>query len=100
MLRAAALAIATALFVTSTAHAGAPTIELLDSATSTEEVGRKPGNVYVGQKITFNDGHSGDVVVRVGAWEAGPSKTYLEDYPFTEYVLMISGHVIITNEPI
>ena len=31
-------------------------------------------------------------------WEAGVSKTYLEDYPFTEYVLMISGHLVVTND--
>ena len=77
--------------------ADAPPIELVDSATPTDEIPAKPG-VYVGQKITFDDMHSGDVIVRVGVWEAGVSKTYLEDYPFTEYVLMISGHLVLTNE--
>lgn len=82
----------------SIANADAPPIEIVDSATPTREVARKPGNIYVGQEITFEDTHSGDVVTRVGLWEADISKTYLENYPFTEYVLMISGLVVITNE--
>lgn len=89
-----------AMFVASSAMAladGAPPIALVDSATPTDELPAKPG-VYVGQKITFDDMHSDDVIVRVGVWEAGVSKTYLEDYPFTEYVLMISGRLVLTNE--
>ncbi|WP_282129469.1 cupin domain-containing protein [Roseobacter litoralis] len=78
-------------------HAQAPSISIVDSATPSEELPVKPG-VYIGQKITFEDTHSGNLVARVGVWEAGISKTYLEDYPFTEYVLMISGHVVITND--
>ena len=80
------------------AKADAPSIALIDSDIATEEVARKPGNIYVGQKITFKDDHTGDIVVRVGLWEADKSNTYLENYPFTEYVLMISGRVVITNE--
>jgi uncharacterized cupin superfamily protein len=80
------------------AYGEAPPIALVDSETSTEEVALKPGNVYVGQKITFNDDHTGDVRVRVGVWEADESRTYLENYPFTEYVYMISGRVVITND--
>ncbi|MEM8957990.1 MAG: cupin domain-containing protein [Pseudomonadota bacterium] len=80
-----------------TARADAPPISIVDSATPSEEIPVKPG-VYIGQKITFEDAHSGDVTARVGVWEGGESKTYLEDYPWTEYVLMISGHVVITNE--
>lgn len=79
--------------------ADAPPIEIIDSATPTEELPFKPG-VYVGQKITFDDihDHDGDTVARVGVWEADVSKTRLIDYPFTEYVLMISGHLVITND--
>jgi uncharacterized cupin superfamily protein len=81
----------------SAVKAEAPPIALVDSATPTEELPVKPG-VYVGQKITFSDSHAGEVVARVGVWEAGESKTYLENYPFTEYVLMISGHLVVTND--
>jgi uncharacterized cupin superfamily protein len=90
-------ALAASLFLASPALAAAPSIQIVDSATPSEEVPVKPG-VYVGQKITFSDAHAGNVTVRVGVWEAGESKTYLENYPFTEYVLMISGHVVITND--
>ena len=31
-------------------------------------------------------------------WKAGKSKTYLVDYQFTEYVLKISGHLIVANK--
>ena len=77
--------------------ADAPPIEAIDSATPTEELPVKPG-VYVGQKITFDDVHEGETVARIGVWEADVSKTKLIDYPFTEYVLMISGHLVITND--
>lgn len=86
------------LSVVGTASAEAPPIALVDSATPAEEVGSTPGNVYMGQKITFADEHTGNVVARVGVWEADKSKTWLENYPFTEYVLMISGHVVVVNE--
>ncbi|MEM9629201.1 MAG: cupin domain-containing protein [Pseudomonadota bacterium] len=75
----------------------APPIVAIDSATPTEELPVKPG-VYVGQKITFDDMHEGEIVARVGLWEADVSKTKLFDYPYTEYVLMISGHLVITND--
>ena len=77
--------------------ADAPPIAIIDSATPTEELPFKPG-VYVGQKITFDDMHDGDTVARIGVWEADVSKTRLIDYPFTEYVLMISGRLVITND--
>ena len=79
--------------------ADAPSIVAIDSATPTEELPFKPG-VYVDQKITFDDthDHDGDTVARIGVWEADVSKTKLIDYPFTEYVLMISGRLMITNE--
>lgn len=76
----------------------APSIALVDSAASAVRLADTPGNVYMGQAITFEDDHSGQVVVRAGVWEAEKSRTYLDNYPFTEYVLMISGHVVITND--
>ena len=82
----------TAAFAEST-----PPIAVIDSATPTEELPVKPG-VYVGQKITFDDMHDGETVARIGLWEADVSKTKLIDYPFTEYVLMISGRLVITND--
>jgi len=87
------------LFVAATAAfaADAPPIAVIDSATPTEELAVKPG-VYVGQKITFDDMHDGETVARIGVWEADVSKTRLIDYPFTEYVLMISGRLVITND--
>jgi len=74
-----------------------PRIFLVESSTPTEVLLAKPGT-YIGEKFTFEDKHSGDVLVRVGVWEAGPGKMVIEDFPFTEYVLMISGSVIVTND--
>jgi len=87
------------MFVTAVCAADAPSIFVVNSATMTDELPAKPG-VYVGQKITFSDthDHDGETVARVGVWEADISKTRLIDYPFTEYVLMISGRLVITNE--
>jgi len=87
------------LFGTAAFAADAPPIVVIDSATPTEELPVKPG-VYVGQTITFDDthDHDGETVARIGVWEADVSKTRLIDYPFTEYVLMISGRLIITND--
>jgi len=85
------------LFATAAFAADAPSIVIIDSTTATEELPVKPG-VYVGQTITFDDTHDGETVARIGVWEADVSKTKLIDYPFTEYVLMISGHLVVTNE--
>jgi uncharacterized cupin superfamily protein len=74
-----------------------PRIALVDSSTPTEALLAKPGT-YLGEKFTFEEEHSGDVLVRVGVWEAGAGETIIEDFPFTEYVLMISGNVIVTEE--
>ena len=74
-----------------------PRIALVDSSTPTEALLAKPGT-YLGEKFTFEDEHSGDVLVRVGVWEAGAGKTVIENFPFTEYVLMISGSVIVTEK--
>lgn len=91
------LAVATLATSSITHAADAPPIAVVDSETQTDPLPAR-GGIYFGQKITFDDNHSGDVVVRVGVWEAGESKTYLENYPFTEYVLMISGLLELTNE--
>ncbi len=74
-----------------------PRIALVDSSTPTEALMAKPGT-YLGEKFTFEDEHPGDVLVRVGVWEAGAGKTVLKNFPFTEYVLMISGRVIVIEE--
>jgi uncharacterized cupin superfamily protein len=73
-----------------------PRIVPVESSTPTEALLAKPGT-YIGEKFTFEDKHSGDVLVRVGVWEAGMGKTVIENFPFTEYVLMISGSVIVTD---
>lgn len=92
------LVMALTALISSTASAGnAPPIQIVDSATPSVEIPVKPG-VYIGQKITFTDEHPENVTVRIGVWEAGESKMKLTDYPFTEYVLMISGHLVITND--
>jgi uncharacterized cupin superfamily protein len=81
-----------------TAMAGeSPRIALVDSSSPTEALFAKPGT-YLGEKITFEDKHLGDVLVQIGVWEAGAGKTFLKNFPFTEYVLMISGSVIVTEE--
>ena len=74
-----------------------PRIALVDSSTPTEALLAKPGT-YLGEKFTFEQRHSGGVLVRVGVWEAGAGKSIIENFPFTEYVLMISGSVIVTEE--
>lgn len=72
-------------------------ISVIDSATPTEPLLAKPGT-YLGEKFTFEQSHDSDVLVRVGVWEAGMGKSVIEDFPFTEYVLMISGSVIVTDK--
>jgi len=74
-----------------------PPIAVIESSTPTEVLMAKPGT-YLGEKFTFEDKHSGDVIVRVGVWEAGMGKIVIRDFPFTEYVLMISGRVIVTDK--
>jgi uncharacterized cupin superfamily protein len=74
-----------------------PRIALIESSTPTVALLAKPG-VYLGEKFTFEDEHSGDVLVKVGVWEAGAGNTVIENFPFTEYVLMISGSVIVTEK--
>jgi hypothetical protein len=36
----------------------------------------KPGT-YLGEKFTFEEKHSGDVLVQIGVWEAGAGKLAL-----------------------
>ena len=84
-----------ALVGTSAFAADAPSIVIIDSATPTEEIVRKPGGIYVGETIIHSNA---DQTVQIGVWEADVSKTKLIDYPFTEYVLMISGRVVIIND--
>ena len=83
--------------LTAASASEAPVITLVDSATPTEALLAKPGT-YLGEKFTFEQKHSGDVLVRVGVWEAGAGKSVIDDFPFTEYVLMISGRVIVTDQ--
>lgn len=79
-----------------TAHAeDAPSIVIIDSTTPTKEVGREPGGIYVGETIIHRNA---DSTAQVGVWEADVSKTRLTNYPFTEYVLMISGRLVIIND--
>lgn len=72
----------------------ANSIMVIESSSKTVETKRKPGNVYVGEKVIYK---ATDPLVQIGVWEAGPSVTRLENYPYTEYCLMISGHLVITN---
>lgn len=69
----------------------------IDSAMPTFPLLAKPGS-YLGENFVFEDIHSGDVIVKVGVWEAGAGKVNLNNFPFTEYVLMISGRVIVTEQ--
>ena len=75
----------------------APRIAVIDSATPAELLLAKPGT-FLGETFVFAEQHSGDVNVQVGVWEAGQGEFILEDFPFTEYVLMLSGRVIVTEE--
>ena len=92
------IAVATILASLSTAISDdSPRIALVDSSTPTEALLAKPGT-YLGETFTFEEEYSGDVLVRIGVWEAGAGKSIIEKFPFTEYVLMISGNVIVTEE--
>ncbi len=74
-----------------------PRITIIDSATPAEALMAKPGT-YLGETFTFTEKHSGDVQVQVGVWEAGMGKLIIDNFPFTEYVLMTSGSVIVTEK--
>ena len=86
------------ILLANNAQAGdTPKIVIIDSATPTEALLAKPGT-YLGEKFTYATRHTGETIVLVGVWEAGPGKIPIQDFPFTEYVLMISGSVVVTNE--
>ena len=72
-------------------------IVTIDSATPTEALIAKPGT-YLGEKFIFEQKHADETLVRVGVWEAGIGKLAIRNFPFTEYVLMISGVVVITEQ--
>ena len=74
-----------------------PRISVIDSQTPTTALLAKPGT-YLGETFTFEQTHSGDVRVQVGVWEAGIGELVLDNFPFTEYVLMISGIVTVTEK--
>ena len=74
-----------------------PRIAVIDSQTPTTALLAKPGT-YLGETFTFEQAHSSGVKVKVGVWEAGEGRLDLEDFPFTEYVLMISGVVTVIEQ--
>lgn len=74
-----------------------PRIAIIDSKTPVKALIAKPGT-FLGETFTFEEEHSGKTRVQVGVWEAGIGELILEDFPFTEYVLMISGIVTVTEK--
>ena len=72
-------------------------ISIIDSDTPTNALMAKPGS-YLGETFTFEEQHSGNITVKVGVWEAGAGELNLSNFPFTEYVLMISGVVTVTEK--
>ena len=92
------LGLAASLFYASFVSAEvAPRISVIDSETQVEALMAKPGT-FLGETFTFEEMHSGEVTVKVGVWEAGMGELILNNFPFTEYVLMISGSVIFTEK--
>ncbi|MDJ0511978.1 MAG: cupin domain-containing protein [Methyloceanibacter sp.] len=82
--------------ICSSAHsANAPAIVVIDGETPTNEIARMPNGGYVGETIIHR---SPDERVQVGVWEADVSKVRLVDFPVTEYVLMLSGRLVVVNE--
>lgn len=73
-----------------------PRISIVDSNTPTEALMAKPGT-YLGEKFTFEQSHEQGALVKVGVWESGAGVSQLDNFPFTEYVLMISGRVVVTE---
>lgn len=78
------------------AQSKAPSIVVIDSATATTQVALRDGTIYFGETIIYTADAQGKV--QFGVWEADASKTKLIDYPFTEYVLMLSGRLVVTND--
>ncbi len=84
-----------AVLVTSAAAAfaaNAPSIVVIDGQTRTKEIARSP---YVGETIIHRNA---DATVQVGVWEADVSKVKLIDFPVTEFVLMLSGRLVVVNQ--
>ena len=71
-------------------------IVIIDSTTPTDALLPKPGS-YLGERFLFEQEHGDETLVRVGVWEAGAGKTVIKNFPFTEYVLMISWKVVVTE---
>ena len=76
----------------------APSIVVIDSATPARRMELPNPNLHIGETIVFNDEHPQEVTVHVGVWEANEVAAHLKNYPWTEYVLMLSGRVVITND--
>ena len=76
----------------------APPIVAIDSATPAKKMKVKAPNLHVGETIVFKDKYPGNVTVQIGVWEADQFAYHIKNYPWTEYVLMISGRVVITND--
>ena len=76
----------------------APPIVVIDSATPAKKVKVKTPNLHIGETIVFKDKHLRKVTVQVGVWEANEEAYHIKNYPWTEYVLMIGGRVVITND--
>jgi len=72
-------------------------VSIIDSNTPTKALLAKPGT-YLGEAFTFEQQQSGDITIKVGVWEAGAGEFHLTNFPFTEYVLMISGVVKVTEK--
>ncbi|MFA9475256.1 MAG: cupin domain-containing protein [Filomicrobium sp.] len=69
---------------------------IIDSATPTKQMAVKQGGIYIGETIIYSANAEGRV--QFGVWEADVRKTKLIDHLSTEYVLMLSGHVVITYD--
>ena len=76
----------------------APPIVAIDSATPAKKMKVKAPNLHVGETIVFKDKYPGNVTVQIGVWEADQYAYHIKNYPWTEYVLMINGRVVITND--
>ena len=78
------------------AYSGPPKIIRIDSLTPTKPVLAKPGT-KLGETFVFEETHPADTLVKIGVLEAGAGRSVLRNFPFTEYVLMISGSVVVTE---
>lgn len=72
--------------------ANAPSIVVIDGETPTKQMASSP---YVGETIIHSNA---DKTVQIGVWEADVSKVKLVDFPVTEFVLMLSGRLVVVNQ--